>query len=195
MFRHSTNTASFFSVLMAGAHFLALSGGGCCGAGQHQFGNRRTSEQHHGPVQHRQRSRCSVWQRHGQLQHEQDLRSLAIRATSYRQRSALLSNRFGDTWPAGPLRFLTTLRATTIPPVESMRCLITPRASTTPLAESRRSLTTPRAATTPPAEAERSLATPWATTTLPSESRRLIVTLQAAPTSLSGPLPMCLLGI
>ena len=32
MFRHSTNTATFFSVLMAAAHFLALSGGGCGGA-------------------------------------------------------------------------------------------------------------------------------------------------------------------
>jgi hypothetical protein len=55
MFRHSTNTASFFSVLMAVLIF-SLSGGGRYGAGQHQSGNRRASEQYHGHLQYRHRT-------------------------------------------------------------------------------------------------------------------------------------------
>ena len=36
-------------------HVLALSGGGCRCAGQHQSGDRRAHEQHHGRLQHRHR--------------------------------------------------------------------------------------------------------------------------------------------
>jgi hypothetical protein len=74
MFSHSTNTGWFFSVLMACAHFIALSGGGCLGAGQHQFWNRNASEQHHGHLQYGHWIQCTLWQHHGQLQHGQRIR-------------------------------------------------------------------------------------------------------------------------
>ena len=90
MFRHSTNTASFLSVVIAVLMFsLSLAGVAAAqqdntslGTGALQLTTPRAAstppsepnalfEQHHGRLQHRQRSQCALFEHHGRLQHRQ----------------------------------------------------------------------------------------------------------------------------
>ena len=60
MFSHSTNTASFFSVLIAALIFSLSLAGVAAAQEQHQSGDRCASEQHHGQLQHRHRIRRAL---------------------------------------------------------------------------------------------------------------------------------------
>ena len=60
MFSHSTNTASFFSVLMAALIFSLSLAGVAAAQGNTSLGDRRASEQHHGQLQHRHRTQCAL---------------------------------------------------------------------------------------------------------------------------------------
>ena len=60
MLRHSTNTASFFSVLIAALIFSLSLAGVAAAQNNTQSGDRCASEQHHGQLQHRQRIRCAL---------------------------------------------------------------------------------------------------------------------------------------
>ena len=112
MFRHSINTASFFSVLIAALIFSLSLAGVAAAQGNTSLGTGALQSNTTGSYNTAIGSNALFTeQHHGQLQHR----------------------------PAEPMRCLTTPPATSTLPAGSMRFLATPRASTTPPADSMRS--------------------------------------------------------